>query len=81
MLRFSYTLCRHIITQSLSQLKQKLPDVFFRINRSCIINENEIYEIRKSFNGKLGFEMKDKDSTKITSGSSYNSAVKERLKF
>lgn len=72
---------KHLITQSLSQLEKKLPDTFFRINRSSIINENEIHEIRKSFNGKLDFEMKDKENTKITSGSSYNTTVKERLKF
>lgn len=72
---------KHLISQSLSQLENKLPEHFFRINRSCIINENEIYEIRKGFNGKLVFEMKNSDKTKVTSGSSYNTIVKERLKF
>jgi two-component system LytT family response regulator len=72
---------KHLITQSLSQLEKKLPDYFMRLNRSSIINDREILEIRKGFNGKLVFEMKHTDKTKITTGSSYTSLVKERLKF
>ncbi len=72
---------KHLITQSLSQLEKKLPDYFIRLNRSCMINESEIKEIRKGFNGKLVFEMQDVNHTKITSGSSYTSIIKERLKF
>lgn len=72
---------QHLITQSLSQLEQKLPDYFLRINRSSIINENEISEIRKGFNRKWVFEMKDVDHTRITAGTSYMSAIKNHLKF
>jgi len=72
---------KHLISQSLSQLEQKLPDHFLRLNRAHIINENEILEIRKGFNGKLVFEMKHTHQMKITTGSSYTSAIKERLKF
>lgn len=72
---------KHLITQSLSQLEQKLPDHFLRLNRAHIINENEILEIRKGFNGKLVFEMKHTHQMKIITGSSYTSAIKERLKF
>lgn len=72
---------KHLITQSLSQLEKKLPSHFIRLNRSSMINEYEIEEIRKGFNGKLVFEMKDNNHTKITSGSSYTTSIKERLKF
>ncbi|UTW66359.1 response regulator transcription factor [bacterium SCSIO 12643] len=72
---------KHLISQSLSQLEKKLPEHFMRLNRSSIINEHEIHEIRKGFNGKLVFEMKHINQMKITTGSSYTAAIKERLKF
>lgn len=72
---------KHLLTHSLNQLDQKLPDHFIRLNRSTIINENEVLEIQKGFNGKLVFVMKDKEATKITTGSSYTSSIKERLRF
>ena len=72
---------KHLITQSLNQLEKKLPLSFMRLCRSSIINEQEILEIRKGFNGKLVFEMKDYYKTKITTGTSYISSIKERLKF
>ncbi len=72
---------KHLITHSLSQLEKKLPDHFIRLNRSTIINENETFEIRKGFHGKLVFEMKASSKSKISTGSSYISTIKERLKF
>ena len=72
---------RHLLTHSLNQLEQKLPDHFIRLNRSAIVNEDEILEVRKGFNGKLVFVMKHDENIKITTGSSYTSAVKARLRF
>lgn len=72
---------QHLITQSLSQLEQKIPDYFLRINRSAIINENEISEIRKGFNRKWVFKMNDVEHTRITAGTSYMSFIKNHLKF
>lgn len=50
-------------------------------NRSAIVNENEVVEIQKGFNGKLIFVMKDNEQIKITTGHSYTAAIKARLKF
>lgn len=72
---------RHLITQSLSQLDEKLADNFFRINRSAIINEDFIEEIRKGFNGKFVFQMKNNLNTKLTSGSTFSAIIKKKLKF
>lgn len=72
---------KHLISQSLSQLEQKLPDHFIRLNRAHIVNENDVHEIRKGFNGKLVFEMKHTDNVKITTGSSYTASIKDRLRF
>lgn len=72
---------KHLISQSLSQLEKRLPENFMRLNRAHIINDACVLEIRKGFNGKLVFEMKDAHQTKITTGSSYTAAVKEYLKF
>jgi two-component system LytT family response regulator len=72
---------KYLVTMSLSQLEERLPPEFMRLNRSCIVNEHEINEIRKSFNGKLVFEMNTVDKMKITTGSSYTALVKDRLKF
>ena len=71
----------YFISHSLSQLSAKLPTDFIRINRSCIINETEVSDIRKGFNGKLSFTMNDSQNTKFSSGSSYTAAIKERWKF
>jgi two-component system LytT family response regulator len=71
----------YIVTHSLSQLQEKLPDYFMRVSRSFILNENEVHEIRKGFNGKLVFEMKHGAQPKITSGTAYTSLIKEKWKF
>jgi two-component system LytT family response regulator len=66
----------HFINPSLKQLLPKLPNNFIQVSRSCILNEDFVKEIRKSFNRKLVFEMQDKK--KITVGSSFVNALKER---
>ena len=67
---------KYIIDHSLSTLEKKLAENFIRVHRSFIINYNFINDIRKGFNGKLIFEMKDKNKTTVTTGSSYSSHVK-----
>lgn len=69
----------YFITPSLTQLEQKLPENFIKLSRSHIINEDYVSEIRKGFNRKLSFEMKNK--TKILVGSSFISSLQERWKF
>lgn len=71
----------YFVTHSLSQLMNKLPEEFMRISRSVIINESEVADIRKGFNGKIVFTMNDPDQTKVSSGSVYTAAIKERWRF
>jgi len=71
----------YFITHSLNQLTSRLSDDFIRVSRSCIIHENEIGDIHKGFGGKILFTMKDPKKTRISSGSSYTAAIKERWKF
>jgi len=71
----------HLISQSLSQLEQKLPEHFLRINRSSIINEYEIKEIQKGFNRKWVFIMHHISNENLVSGSNYLQNIKAYLKF
>lgn len=71
----------HLINQSLSQLQEKLPEHFLRINRSSIINEYEIKEIQKGFNRKWVFVMKNLTNPNLISGSNYLQQIKAYLKF
>ncbi len=71
----------YFITHSLNQLSSRLPDDFIRVSRSCIVREDEISDIHKGFGGKILFTMNDPKKTRITSGSSYTAAIKERWKF
>ncbi len=66
----------YYITPSLSVLEPKLPENFVQINRSHIVNEDHVVEIRKSFNRKLLFEMKDKE--RISVGTTFANSLKER---
>lgn len=69
----------YFITPSLSQLQPKLPENFIQLSRSYIANEDYVTEIRKGFNRKLIFEMKDGE--KITVGTSFSTTLKERWKM
>ena len=71
----------YYLSHSLNQLSPKLPNEFIRVNRSCILNENEVLDIRKGFGGKLTFTLNDTKKTKVLSGSTYTTAIKERWKF
>ncbi len=69
----------YYITPSLSTLLPKLPENFMQVNRAHIINEDGIYEIRKTFNRKLLFEMSNNE--KITASSAFSGILKERWNF
>jgi len=71
----------HLLSQSLSQLEEKLPQHFLRISRSVMINELEIQEIQKGFNRKWVFMMNGYSDLRLSSGGTYLQAVKEHLRF
>ncbi|WP_397445705.1 LytR/AlgR family response regulator transcription factor [Polaribacter sp. R77954] len=64
-------------TESISSLENKLPDNFLRIHRGIIINKDFVNDIQKYFNSRFVITLKDKKQSSITSGRSYNVAIKE----
>ncbi|NOT51177.1 MAG: response regulator transcription factor [Chitinophagaceae bacterium] len=75
---FIYTIDgqKHLTDQSLMSLEEKLPAQFYRVQKSYIINKERIKEMHKHFNGRFLFTMDDKNVTKISSGRTYNEAIK-----
>lgn len=70
---------KHLTDQTLSILEEKLPEQFYRIQKSFIINKEMIKEMHKHFNGRYLFVMNDKNLTQITSGRTYHEAIKEEF--
>lgn len=70
---------KHITDQTLSILEEKLPSQFYRVQKSFIINKERIKEMHKHFNGRFLFTMDDKNATKISSGRTYQEAIKEEF--
>lgn len=64
---------------NLSQLEERLPDSFLRVQKSYIINKDKVEEIHKYFNNRLILIMGDKSHTRITTGTSYITAIREEL--
>ena len=67
----------HLSDQSLTQLEQKLPDNFLRVHRAVIINTNYVKDIQKYFNSRFIIALDNQKKSMITSGRSYNKAIKE----
>lgn len=67
---------KYLTDQTLSALEEKLPSHFYRIQKSYIINKDKIKEMHKHFSGRYLFIMDDKASTNLTSGRTYNEAIK-----
>lgn len=67
---------KHLTDQSLTQLEEKLPANFYRVQKSYILNKDRIKEMHRHFNGRYLFTMDDKTATKITSGRTYHEAIK-----
>lgn len=70
---------KHLTDQSLAILSEKLPQQFFRIQKSYIINKERIKEMHKHFNSRYLFTMDDKAGTKLTSGRTYHDAIREEF--
>ena len=67
---------KHLTDQTLSVLEEKLPQSFYRIQKSYIINKEKIKEMHKHFNGRFLFVMDDKSATRLTSGRTYYDQIK-----
>lgn len=70
---------KFLTDQSLTAMEEKLPEQFYRIQKSYILNKDAIKEMHKHFNGRYLFVMNDKSLTQITSGRTYSDAIKEEF--
>lgn len=72
---------KEIIEQSLTKLKDKLPEYFIQIHRGYIINTNFIQDFQKYFNSRYLITLKNTQRTKITSGRSYKESLKSWMEM
>jgi len=70
---------KHLTDQSLTILSEKLPQQFYRIQKSYIINKERIKEMHRHFNSRYLFIMDDKAGTRLTSGRTYHDAIREEF--
>lgn len=66
----------YLSSETIANLETKLPDNFIRVHRGIIINKDFVNDIQKYFNSRFIITLNDKKNTSITSGRSYNEAVK-----
>ena len=72
---------KHLLSKSLTQLENELPESFIRIHRSYIINKDYVYEIHKYFKGRYKFKLSDADRSTITSSESYLKEIKSKFEL
>lgn len=70
---------KYLTDQTLTSLEDKLPGHFLRVQKSFIINKDKIKEVHKHFNGRFVLTMEDKGRNRVTTGLTYNEAVKSAL--
>lgn len=69
----------YVTDLTLSQLEERLPDAFLRVQKSFIVNKEKIEEIHKYFNNRLILILEDKAHTRITTGTSYIATIRKEL--
>lgn len=67
---------KYLTDQTLSSLSEKLPEAFYRIQKSYIINKENIREMHRHFNSRYLFIMDDKPGSRLTSGRTYHDSIK-----
>ncbi|MFI0429663.1 LytR/AlgR family response regulator transcription factor [Mariniflexile sp. HMF6888] len=67
---------QHLSEQSLVQLEQKLPTNFLRVHRAVIINTDYVKDVQKYFNSRFIITLNNQKMSNITTGRSYNEAIK-----
>lgn len=70
---------KHLLSKTMNELLEILPDHFMRVHRSYLLNTQSIIEIQKYFKGKLILTMNDPNKTQITTGETYSKEVKQVL--
>ncbi|WP_396602541.1 LytR/AlgR family response regulator transcription factor [Algibacter sp. R77976] len=66
----------YLSTEPISALENKLADNFLRIHRGIIINKDYVNNIQKYFNSRYVITLNNKKQSSLTSGRSYNEAIK-----
>ncbi len=66
---------KHLITESLTTLSEKLPDDFVRVHRSVIINLNHMDEIIRLSNNLFEVRMKDSNKTRLPVSRKYKKSL------
>ena len=66
----------YLTEEPLSTLVLKLPDNFLRVHRGVIINKDYVNDIQKYFNSRFVITLNNNKQTSVTSGRSYNEAIK-----
>lgn len=69
----------HVSNLSLNELEKRLPDSFLRVQKSVIVNKDKIDEIHRYFNNRLILILNDQPRSKITTGTSYITTIREEL--
>lgn len=70
---------KHLTDQSLTGLSEKLPNHFYRIQKSYIINKDKIKEMHRHFNGRFLFVLDDKAGSRLTSGRTYHDSIRSEF--
>ena len=77
---FYNTQCNEFLTEHpLKVLEEKLPEQFIRVSKSHIVNLTYVREIQRYFRGKYVITIEDRNRTKITSGTAFQDAIKQRF--
>ena len=66
----------YLSAESINSLENKLPDNFLRVHRGIIINKDYVNDIQKYFNSRFIITLNNKQYSSITTGRSYNEAIK-----
>ncbi len=70
-----------ITEQTITQLNEELPEYFFQVHRSTIINTNKVEQVQPYFNSRYAIQLNDFYKTKIVSGRSYQAEIKKWMGF
>ena len=69
----------HLSDTRLAEFEEILPARFIRVQKSFIINKDRITEIHKYFGNRLIITMNDKNKTRIKTGITYITQIRESL--
>ncbi len=68
-----------ITDQTLTQLEEKLPENFLRVQRSVLLNKNYVQEVQAYFNCRYIIVLNDREQSRITTGRSFQMQIKRWL--